>query len=208
MVENISYGKFFNHVIGNAFLIRTLKIFFQCVVTHTTGMMVAAMSWNLIQHWCSVRTSSWRYFPVSSCSTLLVLTTSFFNTNTICVQKSKLLNTSLQVLFFSFFYSEEKHIYRKFSESDFLSSRSHNNFTNITWFYYISLYICQIKSRSEDVLPLQCFWRRQGQEPKSRSFSSLLNLEHSTLSKCPSLNPEKEKYNHISFSKLLDFSSV
>lgn len=92
-------------------------------VIHTTGMIVAAMSWNLMQHWCSVRTSSCRYFPVSSCSTLFVLTTSFFNTNTICVQKSKLLNTIR--------YTESFHL------SDFLSSRSHNNFTDVTRIYYI-----------------------------------------------------------------------
>lgn len=154
-------------------------------VIHTTGMMVAAMSWNLMQHWCSVRTSSCRYFPVSSCSTLFVLTTSFFNTNTICVQKSKLLNTIR--------YTESFHL------SDFLSSRSHNNFTDVTRIYYI--HICQIKSRFGVVLPLQCFWRRQGQEPRSRSSSSLLNLEHSTLSKCPSPNPGKEQYNNTCINR-------
>lgn len=76
-------------------------------------------------------------------------------------------------------------------------------------FIIFSLYqICQIKSRFDVVLPLQCFWRRQGQEPRSRSFSSLLNLEHSILSKCPSPNPGKEQYNHISFSGHLYISSV
>lgn len=39
--------------------------------------------------------------------------------------------------FFSSFYTEENHINKRFSYSDFLSSRSHNYFTNITWFYYI-----------------------------------------------------------------------
>lgn len=102
------------------------------VVTHTTGMMVAAMSWNLIQHWCSVRTSSWRYFPVSSCSTLLVLTTSFFNTNTICVQKTKLLNTSLPVFFLLFIpFRGESYIQEVFVIWFFKS------FTDVTGFYHV-----------------------------------------------------------------------
>lgn len=37
-----------------------------------------------MQQLCRVRTNSWRYFPVSSCSTILcVLATSFFKTKTI-----------------------------------------------------------------------------------------------------------------------------
>ena len=48
-------------------------------------MTVEATSANLTLHWWSVRTSSCRYLPVSSCSiALFVFTTSFFSTSTIC----------------------------------------------------------------------------------------------------------------------------
>ena len=49
----------------------------------TTGMIVEAMSGNLMDSWCRVLTRSCLYFPVSSCSTLFVFTTSFFRTKTI-----------------------------------------------------------------------------------------------------------------------------
>jgi len=49
-----------------------------------TGITVAAMSGNLMQQECSVRTNNCRYFPVSSCSTTLcVFETSFRRTSAI-----------------------------------------------------------------------------------------------------------------------------
>ena len=64
------------------------------------------MSGNLMDSWCSVLTSSCRYFPVSSCSTLLVFTTSFFKTNTIYnIQVIACKKFQRQKKHFNFFYT-------------------------------------------------------------------------------------------------------
>lgn len=104
MVENISYGNFFNHVIGNAFLIRTLIIFFQCRYTYHRddgGSNVLELDTALMQ--CADQQLA--VFP--SVLMLYVVSLNYF-----FFQHQYHLRSKKQIVyqFFSFFYSIQRRI--------------------------------------------------------------------------------------------------
>lgn len=113
MVENISYGNFFNHVIGNAILIRTLKIFFQCRYTYHRddgGSNVLELDTALMQ--CADQQLA--VFPSVLMFYVVGLNHFFFQHQYHLRSKKQTFEYKL-TSFFSSFYTEENHINKRFS---------------------------------------------------------------------------------------------